>query len=64
MPAKTANEDDDELTTFRVRLPRGAVRDIQALARRESVRRGEDCGWCDLLREALRHMARTKKPIK
>jgi hypothetical protein len=54
---------DKDNTTYRLRLPCGDVEEVRKLARSESVRRGHDVGWCDLIRAALRRMAIEQRPI-
>ena len=58
--ARTVKTDDGGMVTYRVRLPRADVEKARVMARRESVRRGEDWGWADILRAGFRHML-TKK---
>ena len=54
--AKTVQSDDGGMATFRGRLPRIDVEKARVMARRESVRRGEDVTWADILRAGLRNM--------
>jgi hypothetical protein len=54
----TTENPSESTTTFRIRLSPTDVASLKELARRESVRRNVDLGWCDLVRAAIRKMAR------
>jgi hypothetical protein len=64
MQTETVTGDTTEaLTPFRVRLSKQDVAAVRQLALKESLSRGAQVGWCDLLRAALRHMAQEQLAI-
>jgi predicted DNA-binding protein len=44
-----------------IRMPPELLKDLKALARRESLRRGESVSWAELVREAARRTLQQKK---
>lgn len=53
----------ETLTPFRVRLSKQDVAAVRQLALKESLSRGTQVGWCDLLRAALKNMAQEQVAI-
>lgn len=53
----------EAMTTFRIRLPLHEVEAVKELARAVSCIRQSDIRWTDLMREALRVMAREQRPV-
>jgi Arc/MetJ-type ribon-helix-helix transcriptional regulator len=44
-----------------IRMPPELLKDLKALARQESVRRGESVSWAELVREGARRTLQQKK---